>query len=471
MSDFGFGTYALDDEGAGGHPHPMEIARELIATGKPRSALEVLSLHHDQLVDDPAYLLICSEAWWATGDALRAQQALLGAARLAPEDPRPLRLLGDLLAERGEQERAERLLEKARALELGAAEDEGPPQEDTEDDLIAVAERHDRTNQASLTPMQIMMAAAVLIAVIALILAIRFVAAPREGAPTAQGSGPARVAAIEETQGKTSTELGPSGPAESQPLQAEPVPPASPEPASVQAALIAQVSENAGTQVPAPERGRDETPAKPKSARPSAKSRPKPKAKAKPPTWEAPSSEATVTPAGDAPIAAPNDAVVNAELASMGPGGLTTRADELYAQGHTGLAASYYRRALEIDPDFAPALVGIGRGILRAEKYTEAMENATRALQLARGVDARPGLEAEAIYQMGRVHLERGERDAARRLLRQSISLSGTPPEAWFYLGEALASDNSPAARTAYEKYLELVPRGHLAARARRAIQ
>jgi len=162
---------------------------------------------------------------------------------------------------------------------------------------------------------------------------------------------------------------------------------------------------------------------------------------------------------------------VEAELASMDPKALTARADGLYAQGHSGVAASYYRRALEIDPDYAPALVGMGQGILRAKKYSDAMRNASRALQLARGVDARPGLEAEAIYQMGRVHYERGERDAARRLFRQSISLPGTPPQAWFYLGEALSSDNSPAAREAYEKYVALVPDGHLAERARRAIQ
>ena len=155
----------------------------------------------------------------------------------------------------------------------------------------------------------------------------------------------------------------------------------------------------------------------------------------------------------------------------MDPKQLTARADALYTEGHTGIAASYYRRALEIDPDYAPALVGIGQSILRAKKYADAMKNATRALQLARGVDARPGLEAAAIYQVGRVHYERGDRDAARRLFRQSISLPGTPPEAWFYLGEALSSDNSRAAREAYEKYLELVSKGHLSDRARRAIR
>jgi tetratricopeptide (TPR) repeat protein len=155
----------------------------------------------------------------------------------------------------------------------------------------------------------------------------------------------------------------------------------------------------------------------------------------------------------------------------MNPRELTSRADALYARGHSGLAATYYRRALELDPDYAPALVGIGRNTLRAKKYSEAMRNATRALELARGVDARPGLEAAALYQMGRVHFEQGERDSARRLFKQSISLPGTPPQAWFYLGEALSSDNSPAAREAYEQYLELVPQGHLADRARRAIQ
>ncbi|MBW2549091.1 MAG: hypothetical protein JRE82_18135, partial [Deltaproteobacteria bacterium] len=100
MSDFGFDAYALDDAEPIGQPHPLEIARDLIEAGRPRAALEMLSVHHDELVDDPEYLLLCSAAWRADGDSLRAQQALLGAARIAPKDPRPLLGLGDLLAER-----------------------------------------------------------------------------------------------------------------------------------------------------------------------------------------------------------------------------------------------------------------------------------------------------------------------------------------------------------------------------------
>jgi tetratricopeptide (TPR) repeat protein len=217
--------------------------------------------------------------------------------------------------------------------------------------------------------------------------------------------------------------------------------------------------------VPAP---KTEPPTKPmpvveprSSAKPQAP--PKPKKSARKPK--------VATPVIPAKPAEPDPALVQEELASLAAPELTSRADSLYSQGHTGVAASYYRRALERDPDYAPALVGIGRSILRAEKHDDAMENATRALQLARGVDARPGLEAEAIYQIARVHLYRDELDAARRLFRQSISLPGTPAAAWFYLGEALWNDNSPAARVAYERYLQLVPKGHLADRARRAIQ
>jgi tetratricopeptide (TPR) repeat protein len=203
----------------------------------------------------------------------------------------------------------------------------------------------------------------------------------------------------------------------------------------------------------------------PKPAKPVTKAKLKAASRAKRP---APESQKSTEPQQ---LTEPSAAAMQAELSSMDPPALTRRADQLFAQGHTGAAASYYRRALELDPDYAPALVGIGRGILRAEKYDDAMENATRALQHARGVDARPGLEAEAIYQIARVHLFRGELDAARRLFRQSISLPAAPPAAWFYLGEALWTDNSPAAREAYERYIELVPAGNLADRARRAIQ
>jgi len=461
VSDFGFDAYALDDADTAGHPHPLEIARDLIATGKPRSALEVLSLHHEQLADDPEYLLLCAEAWQADGDSLRAQQALLGAARLAPEDPRPLEWLGDLLAENGEHEKAERVRAKARALEALAAhgedalDDIGP---EAEDDLIAFAERQERSQQAALTPRQILFGAAAFVGIALLIGGIAFISSPREAASPPLGSAPPGQEAPASDEGDAIAEPAPALVAEIEPaplreaeeldLPKEPLR----EPELVAAPSIVETEEVVEVETPReaalPPRG---TAPATEVAQPKAKPKPKVEVSAAPKE--------------------PDAAVVEAELASLNPNQLTVRADALSAQGHSGLAASYYRRALEIDPDYAPALVGIGRSILRAKKYSEAMRNATRALQLARGVDARPGLEADAIYQMGRVHYERGELDASRRLFRQSISLPGTPAETWFYLGEALSSDNSPAAREAYERFLELVPKGHLADRARRAIR
>jgi tetratricopeptide (TPR) repeat protein len=442
VSDFGFDAHALGEADSAESPHPLEIARDLIARGKARAALELLSGHHEGMADDPEYLLVCSEAWCAEGDALRAQQALLGAARVAPEDPRPLLWLGELFSELGEHEKAQRVMAKGRALSerpswTAVSEDDEAPAPD--EDLIAFAERQERRTQSALSPKHLALGIAALVFIGLTVAGIASVTSgpddtldPPEPVADAPATPPEREATPEieiETLAEE-RELEPilPTPIREAAMQAEPAPPPSIETAA----------------------------AVPEAPPPA----PREKAASKPRKPKAPSRDPE-----------PSTSVVQAELASMNPQQLTLRADALYARGHSGLAATYYRRALELDPDYAPALVGIGRNTLRAKRYSEAMRNATRALELARGVDARPGLEAAALYQMGRVHFEQGERDAARRLLRQSISLPGTPPQAWFYLGEALSSDNSPVAREAYERYLELVPQGSLADRARRAIR
>ncbi len=458
MSDFGFDAHALDDVEPVEQPHPLEIARDLIARGKPQAALEKLSLHHDQLADDPEYLLLCSEAWRADGDELRAQQALLGAARLAPEDPRPLLWLSELLAERGEQDRAQLVLDKARGLQAAAAGAEEPLEAmapETEDDLIAFAEHQERRSQAAFTPRQVLFIVIALGVVGLLIAGIASLTSTDDEAP---------VAATAPTENETppiAREASAADPIAIEAAEDEllreplPEPEVDPAPPIVRPAATSEVPEVKSPEAPSEATVASVAPPPAPAVKAKAKSKAKPKVK----------------PPAAVQQKAPDAAVVRHELESFDAAALTLRGDALYAQGQSGVAAGYYRRALELDPDYAPALVGMGQSILRAKKYSDAMRNASRALQLARGVDARPGLEAAAIYQMGRVHYERGERDAARRLFRQSISLPGTPPAAWFYLGEALSSDNSPAAREAYEKYLELVSDGHLAERARRAIQ
>ena len=424
MSDFGFDAYALDDLDPTGAPHPLEIARDLIATGKPRSALEVLAEHHKRLADDPDYLMLCGEAWRAAGDAPRAQHALLGAIRVAPQDPRPLQLLGDLLVERGEEERARRVFEKARRLEL--AESGGTALEEADgetlDDLIAFAQREERTRQTPVNPRQLFFVVAVILGIGLLMSGIALLVAPATAEPTSEIEVAPRLAESERASAEVLT---------------------APTVASVEAPLVTEPVIEASQPTP--------------MVAPRAKKNPKP---SPPKRKKVESSPVPAEADFDAKLAASTDA---AEL--------TARADALMARGRLSSAAKFYRRALEIDPDYAPALVAIGRSFLRAEKYAEAMRNAIRALQLARGVDARPGIEAEALYQMGRVHHQRGEEDAARRLFRQSTLLPRAPAEAWFYLAESLSRDNSPAARDAYEQYLERKPNGHLSDRARRAIQ
>ncbi len=471
VSDFGFEAHSLDGDELASHPHPLENARDLIAAGKPRFALEVLSLHHHSLADDPEYLFICAEAWWAAGDALRARQALLGAARLRPDDPTPLQMLGALLRELGEHDKADRVFARAQSLET--SDEQEPPEADgsTDDgDLIASAESQERATRAGLTLTQWLATLIALVAVAGLIAAIGFLTQAPDTAPE---FGSAREAAREPAP-NPDPELDPAPD-----LAREPTPAPELEPAPESATLIgiataSETEPEAGTASETePETAIvTETETEPETATATAivtetetETATEPKPARRPRAVRKPRvSEPAAPPEPDA-------STVQRELASLDAAALTRRGDALYAQGHTSLAASYYRSALDRDPDYAPALVGIGRSILRAESYDDAMENATHALQHARGVDARPGLEAEAIYQIARVHLNRGELDAARRLFRQSISLPGSPAEAWFYLGEALWTDNSAAARAAYERYLELVPRGSLADRARRAIR
>lgn len=518
MSDFGLDAFALDDLGSPGTSHPLQVARDLIATGKPRSALDILAEHHARLADDPDYLMLCGQAWFAAGDAPRAQHALLGAARVAPTDPRPLQLLGELLLERGEIDRAKRLFR--RAERLGESEPAEPealevPEGRGDADLIASAERKEKRRRNPAAVRQWLLMLVTVLAIGGLMSAIASWVAPDD--PSFERAGATDGTAANSTKPVAAT-ASTTASDESMALER-----ATSEPVVLDPAATAAAPESPETDAPEPPA---ETTPPPAEHRESTVPVPaeKPTVPAPPPEPAAASIEGTAWPEDDAspllappapiaeslvptvaaiatsttspvvrarpkktrpmarkvtkssrPPAAPpvvDEAAVEAELASMSDARTATdRGDQLAAEGELAAAARFYRRAVDLDPDYAPALVSVGRSYLRAEKYTDAMRSATRALQHARGVDARPGLEAEALYQMGRVRHEWGDQDAARRLLRQSTSMVRAPAEAWFYLGESLARDNWPDARAAYEEYLARRPNGHLSDRARRAIQ
>ena len=385
----------------------------MIEEGRSAPALELLAAIHDRFADQPDYLLLCARAWHEVGEPLRAQHALLGAIRVAPKDARPLSLLAELLLERGELDRAQRVLEKADALSpldgriaelrrrsdglsvlrrsasTGERESSVPLGAGTVEDLIALAEQEEEIRPvvpASRRPRPSLGARWKLIVVIGVALtgSVGLWAALEPGSISATGPKPATEASatIEEAKRLDARDAVSTLPP--QPLIAEPA----------------------------------------------------------------------------APSAAPSKATH-----------FVVRADRLYQRGDKARAATLYRRAMRLDPDHGPALVGVGRSLLHAKKYDQAFVVASQVLQERDQATRRPEVQAAALYQVGRIHHERGDRVAARRILREATAFAEVPDEAWFYLGETLSRENSPAARSAYERYLSLVPDGPLSSRARRAIR
>lgn len=109
------------------HPEQEDahaLAEDLIAARRYGDARGVaISAQTDDDADDARLLVIEARAWYMDRDPVRAQVALVRAARLDPDCPEAFRWLGEVLIERGDPIRAERALQ--RAVEL-APHDAGP---------------------------------------------------------------------------------------------------------------------------------------------------------------------------------------------------------------------------------------------------------------------------------------------------------------------------------------------------------
>ncbi|MFT5358023.1 MAG: tetratricopeptide (TPR) repeat protein, partial [Polyangiales bacterium] len=145
--------------------------------------------------------------------------------------------------------------------------------------------------------------------------------------------------------------------------------------------------------------------------------------------------------------------------------------DALYATGDARAAGDVYDHVLDTD-DFHPeALIGFAQVLIRGEKFRDATSYLDDAeVALTRRVRA-PSVQARLLMLRGRIALEKNDGADAREALRAATALVGAPIEAFFWLGEALAGQNAPEARTAYEHFMESEPSGPLAARARRALE
>ena len=160
-----------------------------------------------------------------------------------------------------------------------------------------------------------------------------------------------------------------------------------------------------------------------------------------------------------------------AEAEDARPDVIALLGDALFAAGETEPANDQYERALQMDRGLPEALLGRAQVLVRAGNGREATDLLERA---GESLDQRmrpPSMRARTYTLLGRVHLDAGPRarDDARRALRRAVEIDTAPPEAWFFLGEALAGDVAPEARAAYQRYLELAPEGPYASRARRA--
>ena|GEM_PF-3463702 len=144
--------------------------------------------------------------------------------------------------------------------------------------------------------------------------------------------------------------------------------------------------------------------------------------------------------------------------------------DALFDAGEIEAATAQYDLALAQDAASPEALLGRAHVALRAEEAGDASDYLDR---LKTALDSRirpPALRARMLLAQGRGKILTDDEAEARPLLVQATALEGVPADAFFWLGEASSSVDTAAARTAYQRYIELAPSGEFVARARRAL-
>jgi len=104
----------------------------------------------------------------------------------------------------------------------------------------------------------------------------------------------------------------------------------------------------------------------------------------------------------------------------------------LLGEGKYSEAIAHFRKALQIDPHFAPAYNNLGLALAQEGKVDEAIFHYTRALQL------RPG-DATAHYGLGIVFSQKGELNKALEHFSEAVRIDPDHGKAHNRLGHALA--------------------------------
>lgn len=112
------------------------------------------------------------------------------------------------------------------------------------------------------------------------------------------------------------------------------------------------------------------------------------------------------------------------QAVSLQPGAVPIGAVNLLAEALSRLqrneeAIEWYRRWLQIDPEYAPAHAGIGYAFLRLKRYTEAVESLARAVSL----QPESPTAADLHVAMGRAFLALGRTDAAVENMERALTI------------------------------------------------
>ncbi len=100
-----------------GSEDATKLAGDLLIANRTTDALEVTSVGLRATPDDLELLLVDSRAEMIGGDLLKAQAALLKAARVGTTRKEPFRYLGEVLLKRGDPARAAKVLERAKGID------------------------------------------------------------------------------------------------------------------------------------------------------------------------------------------------------------------------------------------------------------------------------------------------------------------------------------------------------------------
>ncbi len=165
--------------------------------------------------------------------------------------------------------------------------------------------------------------------------------------------------------------------------------------------------------------------------------------------------------------ALPDQAITSAEAAVRGkPNDITLRLSlaTAYAKGNRAdEAITQLKEILKVQPEFRPALLGLGQLMYQKAKYAEAQASLKKYVASAgsgefAGQD--PQLEL-GYYLLGLSEAKLGNAQAAADAFAKAVKIDPGDADAWFQLGnKSLELKQFPDALNAYQKAIAFVPSG-----------